>query len=443
MASVAGNISAVAPLSSAQAGRRAVRGPGGVFPIPHQRLIVVSLEPENETAAPVLRMAQRLDWPALIISERDKITWTVAVNKPALVVIAGCTEVQEQETVIEAVRNAGRCPIVVVDDLSSRGVLKALTAGADTVITTATRDEEMAARLLALVRRSAAGSDSGARYLSAGNLHVDLWTRDAHLAGIPLALSNTEFRLLVCLMEQAGKVVPANRILYRVWGWGGDEGLNTLRIYVTRLRQKLGESAKEPIFIRSVRSQGYLFGPGVIEHGDRETLPSEDGGAEIMERLVGKCDVLNNAPDIATAAENIVEALVSEGTVDAVGLHLTEGNSLKLLAHRGFTAVWEEAAQDLLLMDSRFASIQAVTTAEPIQVLRLHRKGYPGTSVACSAEGPGTYLFVPIKNAGTVIGTMGILRHSIEPFGPMTMSYLQAVASLCGTSLSARTQAAV
>lgn len=441
MASAAANMSSVGSPVSVQAGRQARRGPGGVFPVPRQRLIVVCFQPENDIAASVLRMAQRLDWPSLVISERDKVTWAVSVNKPALVVVIGSAELQGPSTVVEAIRAAGKCPIAVIDDLSSRGVMKALIAGADAVMPATIRDEELAARLLALVRRGAAGSDSGARYLSAGELHVDLWTRDAHLAGRQLALSNTEFRLLVSLMEQAGQTVPASRILYRVWGWGGDEGMNTLRIYVTRLRHKLGETSKEPTFIRSVRSQGYLFAPRVIEHGDRESLPSGDGGAEIMERLVGKCDVLNAAPDIATAAENIVEALVSEGTVDAVGLHLTERESLKLIAHRGFTAAWEEAARDLLLMDSRFASIQAVTTAEPIQITRLHRKGYPGTSVACSAEGPGTYLFVPIKYAGAVIGTMGILRHSSEPFGPMTMSYLQAVASLCGTSLGARTTA--
>lgn len=441
MIDAARNMSAAATLAPTPPGLRAGRGPGGVFPVPRKRLIIVSLGPVSEVAASIVRMAQRLEWPTLTVTELDKVTWATSVNKPALVVVAGNGQLQENMAVIEAVRNTGKCPVVVIDDLSSQGVMKTLVAGADTVIGTEIREDELAARLLALMRRSAAGSDSGARYLTAGELHVDLWARETHSSGKPLGLSSTEFRLLVCLMEQAGQTVPTNRILYRVWGWGGEEGLNALRIYMTRLRHKLGESGKESSFIRSVRGQGYLFVPRVIEHGDRETLPSAHGGVEIMQRLVGKCEVLNNAPDIATAAENIVEALVSEGTVDAVGLHLTEGSSLKLIAHRGFSAAWEDAARDLLLMDSRFASIQAVTTAEPIQVLRLQGKGYPGTSVACSEEGPGTYLFVPIKNAGTVIGTMGILRHSLEPYGPMTMSYLQAVAALCGTSLGVRSRA--
>ncbi|MGW0044569.1 winged helix-turn-helix domain-containing protein [Rhodococcus sp. NPDC003348] len=415
--------------------RRPRSGPPAVFPIPRQRLAIVGAAADHPSVQAAQRSAEKLGWPYLLVTDRTEAVWAITVNKPALVVVAGGeTPVCLED--VTAIRNGYKGPIVMLDNLSPSTTVSALVTGADTVLSPDLRDDELGARLLALVRRTAEGSESGARFLTSGGLSVDLWRKEVTLDRTPLRLSSTEFRLLVCLMESAGQNVPVNRILHRVWGWA-DADVNMLRIYVTRLRKALGEKASSPRFVRSVRGHGYMFAGSVIEAGDRESDVVE-GELPMMQRLAAKCAELAATTDVGSAAERIVSGLVTEGTVDAVGLHLLDGDVLRLIAHSGFTTAWEDMARELTVADGRFASTQAVTTAAPVQVLRLRTRTFPGTSEACGAESPGNYLFVPLMYAGKAIGAMGVLRHSIEPIGPLTLSYLSAVAALCGTCLGPR-----
>ncbi len=264
---------------------------------------------------------------------------------------------------------------------------------------------------------------------------VDLWRKAVTLDRKPLHLSPTEYRLLVCLMECAGRTVPWNRILHRVWGWA-EADLNMLRIYITRLRKALGENASAPRFIKSVRGHGYMFAPSVIEAADSES-DTVDGELPMMQRLAAKCTELATATDIAGAASRIAESLVVEGTVDAVGMHLSDGEVLRLVGQFGHSTEWEQVARELALVDERYASIQSVRRAQPVQLLRSRSHTFPGTNAAVS-DGPGTFLFVPISHAGETIGSLGVVRRFDEPFGPLTISYLQAVAALCGACLGPR-----
>ncbi|QHG85484.1 DNA-binding response regulator (plasmid) [Rhodococcus rhodochrous] len=415
------------------ASRRPRGGAPAVFPVPRQRLAIVGPDVEHPAVAATKRIADKLGWPHLVVSDRSKLVWAITVNKPALVAVVGDADDPAYLGDIGALRNAYKGPIAVLDALSPQLTVSALVNGADSVIRPDLRDDELGARLLALVRRTAEGSESGARYLSSGDLRVDLWRKEATLGRTPLHLSSTEYRLLVCLMESAGQTVPWNRILHRVWGWA-DADVNMLRIYITRLRKALGESAAAPKFIRSVRGHGYMFAESVIEASDRESDTLE-GELPMMQRLAAKCTELATATDVTGAASRIAQSLVTEGTVDAVGLHLSDGEMLRLIGHFGFTTEWEQVARELALADDRYASIQSVRRAQPVQLLRRRSHTFPGTNAATASDAPGTYLFVPISHAGETIGTMGVVRRSDEPFGPLTISYLQAVAALCGACL--------
>lgn len=415
--------------------RRPRVGPSAVFPIPRQRLAIVGPSPDHPAVVAAVRTAEKVGWPHLLVTDPGEVVWAITVNKPALVLVCSADVTSDADDV-GAIRNSYKGPIAVLAAQTPQATVATLVAGADTVLNPDMRDEELGARLLALVRRTAEGSESGARFLTSGELSVDLWRKEVTLARSTLHLSSTEYRLLVCLMESAGQIVPWNRVLHRVWGWS-EADVNMLRIYVTRLRKALGESGSNPHFIKSARGHGYMFTGSVIESGDRETQ-AVDGELPIVQRLAAKCIELAATTDVSSTAERIVSLLVAEGTVDAVGLHLLDGDVLRLIAHCGFTTEWEEMAQELTVADSRFASGRAVSTAEPVQVLRLRTRTYPGTSEACGAEDPGNYLFVPILFGGRAIGSMGVLRHSVEPIGPMALSYLRAVAALCGTCLGPR-----
>lgn len=421
-------------------------GAASVFPVPPQRLAVVDPGCELRTRPHVGAMAERLNWSVLHLSETEELGWALTVNRPAAVLVILPADEPPDLASIDRIRRATRAPIAVFADVSGPQTVALITAGADTVVPTGTREEELGARLLALVRRAAEGSDAGARYLVSGPLRVDLWQREATLDTVPVTLTGTEFKLLVCLMEAGGQAVPTSRLVSRVWGWAGDDnGLNMLRIGVGRLRRKLGDTAQGSRFVRSVRGFGYRFGGQVTEVGTREEeRHASDTGSQLLlaERLARRCEELASAPDARSAANLVTRSLIREGTVDAVGLHLVDGDRLHLVAHHGFSAAWQEAARELRLADSGFAAVRTLSAEEPVQLRRFSAdSGYPRTAALARVELPGTYLFVPLRSGTSVVGTMGLHRHSAEPFGPLSITYLKAVGALCGVCLSARQRA--
>jgi two-component system OmpR family response regulator len=145
-------------------------------------------------------------------------------------------------------------PVIV---LSALGELEdrvtGLDAGAVDYLVKPFSLAELVARVRAQLRASAQGATST---LTAGDIELDLLTRRATRAGEPVALSNTEFELLVFLVRHQGQVVTRTQILGAVWGYQHDPATNVVDVYVGYLRRKLGRTDR-PVPIVTVRSVGY------------------------------------------------------------------------------------------------------------------------------------------------------------------------------------------
>jgi DNA-binding winged helix-turn-helix (wHTH) protein len=111
----------------------------------------------------------------------------------------------------------------------------------------------------ALQERSSISQPSMPGKLGEPVLEIDLDKHVVRLGGIELALTRSEFKLLLFLAENAGKVLTHERILVNVWGedYGGDT--QKLRTYVKQLRSKLGDDRATPRFIRTEPGIGYRF----------------------------------------------------------------------------------------------------------------------------------------------------------------------------------------
>ena len=97
--------------------------------------------------------------------------------------------------------------------------------------------------------------------LESGDIEVNLLTRKVRRAGTPVALSTTEFELLVYLIRHRDQVLSRERILSAVWGYQHDPATNVVDVYVGYLRRKLGRpDSPAPIF--TVRRVGYRLGDG-------------------------------------------------------------------------------------------------------------------------------------------------------------------------------------
>jgi DNA-binding response OmpR family regulator len=145
-------------------------------------------------------------------------------------------------------------PVIV---LTARGALDdriaGLDAGAVDYLAKPFSVAELAARIRAQLRTV---NREPSTTLRAGELEVDLISRQVHVGGESVRLSSTEFELLTYLLGNRGQVLSREQILRAVWGYAHDPGTNVLDVYIGYLRRKLHVGGyKVPIV--TVRSVGY------------------------------------------------------------------------------------------------------------------------------------------------------------------------------------------
>lgn len=144
-------------------------------------------------------------------------------------------------------------PVILVTARSALDErLDGLRLGADDYLTKPFYVEELAARLQAVLRRTV-GAPTG--LLAAGDLSVNLLTREVRRAGLAVELTAREFALLAYLVRSPGRAFTRAQICEQVWNYHFDPGTNLVDVYVQHLRKKLGDA--EQTLIETVRGVGY------------------------------------------------------------------------------------------------------------------------------------------------------------------------------------------
>jgi two-component system response regulator QseB len=175
----------------------------------------------------------------------------IAAHEPALVLLDLGLPKKSGLEVLRAMR-ARRNPLPVLI-ITARDTVKdriaGLDAGADDYLVKPFNLDELAARVRALLRRSAGRAEP---VLRRGAITIDSATREVRVHGRPVALSAKEYLLLVALMERPGIVLSRAQLEDRIYGWGEEVSSNAVEVHIHNLRRKLGEHA-----IRTVRGAGY------------------------------------------------------------------------------------------------------------------------------------------------------------------------------------------
>ena len=127
--------------------------------------------------------------------------------------------------------------------------VKGLDLGADDYLVKPFELEEMSARIRAAVRR---GADQVSNDLAHADITLNLETKQASLAGQPVALTAREYHVLYALLLRKNSIVTRAQIEETLYGWGDEVESNAIEVYIHNLRKKLGADS-----IVTVRGLGY------------------------------------------------------------------------------------------------------------------------------------------------------------------------------------------
>ena len=163
--------------------------------------------------------------------------------------------------VLEELRFFSDVPVIMLtarDDTIDK--VKGLELGADDYVTKPFNHLELLARIKAVLRRlDMPPPKSRAPSFRSGDLEMDFAAQEVRVKGQPVRLTPTEYKLLYHLVRNAGRTLPHGTLLAKVWGREYLDEVDYLRVYVRRLRDKLGDDPEKPRYIRTERGLGYRF----------------------------------------------------------------------------------------------------------------------------------------------------------------------------------------
>ncbi len=141
-----------------------------------------------------------------------------------------------------------------------------LELGIDDYLAKPFNPRELLARIKTIMRRFERSQQFHAEHTQFKHLvsdkheiKINVDGRQVWRANEEVELTSTEFDMLLCLMENAGVVLSRESLMNKVRGLDFDAFDRTIDVFISRLRQKLGDNPKKPDMIKTVRGVGYLF----------------------------------------------------------------------------------------------------------------------------------------------------------------------------------------
>ena len=165
--------------------------------------------------------------------------------------------------VCRELRRRSSVPIIMVTAKGSEiDTVVGLEVGADDYVTKPYRLRELVARMRAVLRRRAADAPApvlGGDALEVGDVALDAERHEVVIRGEPVSLPLKEFELLELLLANAGRVLPRDTLIDRVWGSDYVGDTKTLDVHVKRLRAKVEPDPSSPTRIVTIRGLGYKY----------------------------------------------------------------------------------------------------------------------------------------------------------------------------------------
>ncbi len=230
------------------------------------------------SVAEVVAFGVQMTWPdsdVTIVSSGEEALRHFYKFQPDLVVLDIEMPPPNGLEVCRRIREISQVPILMLTVRDSIGdKVSALDLGADDYLTKPFNHNELLARLRALLRRANGLAPSGFlnsstlttgllgqpdTSLEVGDVVLNPATHEVRVRGQLITLTSTEYRLLEELVRHAGVALPHRSLLERVWGPQYSTEVQYLKVFIRRLRHKLGDDAERPRYIQTEWGVGYRF----------------------------------------------------------------------------------------------------------------------------------------------------------------------------------------
>jgi len=221
---------------------------------PGRRLILV-VEDEPTIAESVAARLRAEGFEVEIAADGPSAVAAATARRPDLVVLDVMLPGFDGLEVCRRIQAERPVPVLMLTARDEEtDLLVGLAVGADDYLTKPFSIRELAARVHALLRRAGRAEQLDGHRIVLADLEIDVIERRVHRSGDEVHLTPTEFELLVHLAGRPRAVLPRERLLAEVWGWGEAASTRTVDSHVKALRRKLGAD-----LIRTVHGVGYAL----------------------------------------------------------------------------------------------------------------------------------------------------------------------------------------
>ena len=208
---------------------------------------------------------QKQGYRVTAVADGKGLRSAVAVSHPDLIILDLMLPGEDGLTLCRELRAKSEIPIIM---LTARGDetdrIVGLELGADDYVAKPFSPRELLARIKSVLRRARALPEN-LKTEESGLFRFAGWTLDAATRnltspqGVVVALSGTDFRLLKIFVDHPNRVLTRDQLIDLMLSRDAGPYDRAIDVQVSRLRQRLGEDAKEPAIIKTVRGQGYVF----------------------------------------------------------------------------------------------------------------------------------------------------------------------------------------
>jgi two-component system response regulator RstA len=194
-----------------------------------------------------------------IVGWRDAVV-PLPYKEPDLVLLDFDLSEPGSLTALVKIREAFRGPLAMLSDRPDETLhILALDLGADDFIGAPISPNLLVSKIKALLRRDRLDCKDSGAIISLGSLTIDAGSREVFLRGRLIDFTTVEFDLLWYLARKAGTVVSRNDIHMTIYNREYNGMDRSIDMYISRLRQKLGDDQAAPRLLKTVRGTGYLM----------------------------------------------------------------------------------------------------------------------------------------------------------------------------------------